>query len=59
MKWITLKKLSELSGMTEESARSCKKNGYWRDGVHWRKAPNGRIFICVNAVEKWIEGCEA
>ncbi len=59
LNWITVKKMSELSGITIDAINSNRKKGYWREGIHWRKAPNGRIFININAVEKWIEGIEA
>ncbi|WP_415906260.1 hypothetical protein ACMXYX_15840 [Neptuniibacter sp. QD72_48] len=56
MKWKTLDKFSEESGMTKESIRALKKKGIWREKLHWAKAENGRIFINVIAVERWIEG---
>jgi hypothetical protein len=59
MKWKTLDQFSKESGMTKESVRSLKKKGQWREKLHWRKAPNGRIFINTVAVERWIEGLSA
>jgi hypothetical protein len=56
MKWKTLDKFSEESGMSKEAIRALKKKGIWREKLHWVKAANGRIFINVGAVEQWIEG---
>lgn len=56
MKWKTLDKFSEESGMTKEAIRALKKKGVWREKLHWTKAANGRIFINVIEVERWIEG---
>jgi hypothetical protein len=56
MKWKTLDKFSQESGMTKESIRALKKKGIWREKIHWTKAENGRIFINIVAVERWIEG---
>jgi len=56
MKWKTLDKFSEESGMTKEAIRALKKKGIWREKLHWVRAANGRIFINVGAVEQWIEG---
>jgi len=42
--------------MSRESIRALKKKGIWREKLHWTKAENGRIFINVVEVEKWIEG---
>ena len=55
MKWATLEKFSQDSGMTKESIRALKKKGKWRERIHWIKK-NGRIFINKVEVEKWIEG---
>lgn len=55
MKWKTLDKFSQESGMTKESIRALKKKGKWREKIHWSKV-NGRIFINSVAVERWIEG---
>ena len=57
MKWQTLAKFSEETGMTKESIRALKKRGKWREKIHWKKV-NGRIFINVVAVEKWIESTQ-
>ncbi|GLQ29669.1 hypothetical protein GCM10007876_01470 [Litoribrevibacter albus] len=59
MKYITIQKCSELTGLSEESIRALKKKGYFRQDVHWVKAPNGRIFINVKEVYEWIEGKKA
>ncbi len=56
MKWKTLDKFSIESGMSKEAIRALKKKGQWREMIHWKKAPNGRIFINLIEVEKWIEG---
>ena len=42
-------------GISEEAIRALKKKGFWREDVHWVKAPNGRIFINVKGVNEWIE----
>jgi hypothetical protein len=55
MKWQTLNKFSDQSGISKESIRALKKRGKWREKIHWQKR-NGRIFINTIAVEKWIEG---
>lgn len=59
MIWKTIEKFSQESGMTKEAIRALKKKGQWREKIHWQKAPNGRIFINVVAVERWIQGLQA
>jgi len=55
MKYVTVKKFSELSGYTQDGIRGKIKNGKWLSDRHWKKAPDGRILINVKEVEKWIE----
>lgn len=57
--FVTIEKCAELLGLTEEAIRQYKKKGQWREKIHWRKAPNGRIFIDIKAVNEWIEGKKA
>lgn len=53
---VTIKKCSQLIGLTEEAIRQLKKKGQWREKIHWFEAPNGRIFINIKAVNQWIVG---
>ena len=55
MKWVLIKVLAEKSGCTENAIRSKIKRGVWRESVHWRKAPDGRIWFNLEAIEKWVE----
>lgn len=56
MKWVTIKKLSELIGYTEDAIRAKKKKGIWREGKHWIKAPDDRILFNHEAIDLWVEG---
>ena len=56
MQWKTLEKVSEESGLSKESLRALKKKGQLREKVHWVKAPNGRIFMNIRAIEQWLTG---
>jgi len=55
MKWTTIKKFAETSGYSEEAVRQKIKKGVWLWGNHYRKAPDGRIFINNEEIEKWVE----
>ncbi len=55
MTWVTSKLLAQESGLTEEAIRCKKKNGVWLEGVHWRKAPDSRIYYNREAIERWVE----
>jgi len=56
MKWITINKLSELTGYSENAIRAKIKKGIWLMGQHWCKAPDGRILFSPTAIEAWVEG---
>ncbi|OMH28121.1 hypothetical protein [Motiliproteus sp. MSK22-1] len=56
MKWKTLEKVSEESGLSKESLRALKKKGQLREKIHWVKSPNGRILLNIEAVEAWLIG---
>ena len=53
--WVLISLAAEIFGYTEEAIRNKIKKGVWTRGIHWRKAPDNRIFINVGAVERWIE----
>nr|WP_102136245.1 MerR family transcriptional regulator [Marinobacterium profundum] len=54
MNWKTIQKISEETGMSQESLRALKKKGVLREKIHWIKAPNGRVLINIQALEKWL-----
>jgi hypothetical protein len=54
MIWKTLQKVSEESGMSQESLRALKKKGILLEKVHWIKSPNGRILINIQTFEQWL-----
>ena len=56
MKWVTIKKYAEQSGYSEDAIRAKIKRGIWRIEKHWRKAPDNRILINVEAIQLWVEG---
>lgn len=59
MRWVLVKKFSELSGYSEEAVRQKIKKGVWLYGAHYRKAPDGRIIVNIEEVEKWLESSAA
>jgi hypothetical protein len=55
MNWVLIRKLCELTGYSEDAVRAKVKRGVWLLGVHWRKAPDGRLFFNTEAIRTWIE----
>ena len=56
MNWVLIKRIVEMLGYTDDAIRAKIKRGVWREGIHWRKAPDGRIFINLKAIQAWVEG---
>lgn len=54
--WVLICKLIGLVGYTDDAIRAKIKKGVWLEGVHWRKAPDGRLFFNLMAIKQWIEG---
>lgn len=55
MKWVLINKVVDLIGYTDDAIRSKISKGVWLLGVHWRKAPDGRLVFNLEAIQKWIE----
>jgi hypothetical protein len=54
--WVLVHKVVELVGYSEDAIRCKIKKGVWLRDIHWRKAPDGRILVNLEAVRRWIEG---
>jgi hypothetical protein len=54
--WVLIKRIVELFGYSDDAIRAKIKKAVWLQGIHWRKAPDGRIFINIEAIQRWIEG---
>lgn len=44
------------TGYTEKAVRRKIEDGVWVEGVHYRKSPDGRIQMDMEAYERWVEG---
>ncbi len=56
VKYVTIKKFSELTGYTEDAIRNKIKGGVWVEGIHYRHAPDNRIQMDMDAYTDWVEG---
>lgn len=52
--WVLINKFCELKGYTDDAVRAKIKRGEWEKNRLWRKAPDNRIVIDVNAVNQWM-----
>jgi hypothetical protein len=56
IKWVRIKKFCAESGETDDAVRSAIAGGMWPEGIIWKKAPSGRIYINTRNFNKWVEG---
>ncbi len=56
IKWVLIKIIIDTIGYSDDAIRAKIKKGIWLNGIHWRKAPDGRIVFNLEAIQKWIEG---
>ena len=45
-----------MTGLSNQAMYAYIKKGIWRDGIHFKKAPNGRLFFNTQAITQWVEG---
>lgn len=55
VKWVLIPRFCELTGYTKEAVNSKIKDGVWAEGIHWRKSPDNRRQINLEAFEQWVE----
>lgn len=56
LRWILLPLFCSLTGYTEKAVRRKIEEGFWLEGRHYRKAPDGRITMDLQAYYAWVEG---
>jgi hypothetical protein len=44
-KWVLISKVIDLIGYTDDAIRAKIAKGVWLAGVHWTKAPDGRLMF--------------
>lgn len=57
-RWVTVEKLSELTGLTREAIWAYCKKGKLRLGFHYVKKGR-RLHINLDRYYQWVEGIEA
>ena len=55
VKYVSIKKLNELSRYTEDAIRTKFRDGKWLEGKVWVKVLDGRILINIEGYEEWVE----
>lgn len=55
LRYVTIPKFATESGYTEGAIRSKIRDGIWREGREWKRAPDGRVLIDVDGYHRWVE----
>jgi hypothetical protein len=56
--WVKLERYAEITGDSVDSVNARRKAGKWLEGCQW-KLVDGRIWVNLPEVEKWVEKWEA
>ncbi len=59
IRWVLINKFAELTGYSEKAVRCKIDEGVFTEGVHYRRSPDHRIHISLEAYEQWVEGGQA
>lgn len=54
-RYVTVPKFSELTGYTESAIRGKMNNGVWIEGINYRRAPDSRLLMDMEAYQQWVE----
>ncbi|SEA76364.1 excisionase [Variovorax sp. YR216] len=54
-RFVTVELAGTITGLGSNAVRKRIERGIWLEDVHWRRAHDGRIWIDMKAVERWIE----
>ena len=57
--YVTVDLAAACIGLTDRAIRRKIQDGVWLDGREYRKGPDGRVYIHLPSVEKWVEQGQA
>lgn len=53
---VTVRAAAERTGLTEKAIRRKIEDCIWLETIEYSRAPNGQIFIDIQAVAQWQRG---
>ena len=54
IRYVTIRRFAEATGYTENAIRTKIRDGVWREGQEWVKAPDGRNLIDIEGYNAWV-----
>lgn len=58
-RYVTIKTAAVATGLSEGAIRKRIERGIWLENAQFRRGPDGRIWIDMKGVEKWVETATA
>lgn len=57
-RYVFIARAAQETGYTAAAIRTKLRRGLWVRGKHWLKAPDNRVLIDLDAIQKWISSAE-
>lgn len=54
--YVTINLTAACIGLTERAIRRKIEDGVWLEAREYQRGPDGRIYVHLPSVERWIEG---
>ncbi len=51
---VTIRLAATVTGLTERAIEAKIREGVWLEGQEYHRAPDGRIYVDLHAVGRWI-----
>lgn len=55
VRYVRIPVFEALTGYTESAVNAKIRKGAWREGKHYRRAPDGHILIDLHGYTEWVE----
>lgn len=55
VRFVTVRKASEMTGYTEDAIRTKLNTGVWPEGLVWKWGPDSVILIDLEGYDKWAK----
>ncbi len=55
-RWVLIRRAAEVTGYTQSAIRTKIKLSVWTRGRHWCKGPDNRVFVDLQAIQRWVVG---
>lgn len=56
LRYVTITLASIYTGYSVAAIKQKIHRGDWQEGKEYRHAPDGRVFVDLQGVQRWVEG---